>query len=166
MDTVATELRNMGEIFGVEDRAEETIAEIEADVETVSERLDGVDPVEVLVVDSIDDTVFTSGGGGIGTEIIERAGGSNVFDDVDDAFSDVSIEQAADRSPEAILIYDYGATTAEEKKQAVLADPTLAGTPAVREERFGVLPLSSVVVGVRVGGAVTEVAEQLHPDAF
>ncbi|MFW5420810.1 ABC transporter substrate-binding protein [Nocardiopsis sp. CNT-189] len=166
METVATEITNIGKIFGVEDRAEELVAGIEEQVAGVEKALEGTEPVDVLVVDSIDGTVFTSGGAGIGTEIIAHAGGRNVFDDLDKVFADVSIEQAADREPDAILIYDYGEVSAEEKKEAVLADPTLAGTPAVEEERFAVLPLTSSVVGNRVGGAVEEVAEQLHPDAF
>nr|WP_184080788.1 ABC transporter substrate-binding protein [Nocardiopsis mwathae] len=166
VDTVAEEIRAVGSIFDVEDRADEVVDSIEARVEETQDRLDGVDPVDVLVVDNIDATVFTAGGKGIGNEIIKRAGGRNVFDDLDKVWSDVSIEQAAERSPDAILIYDYGATPVEEKKRALLENPTLAEIPAVKEERFAVLPLSSAVVGVRVGDAVHEVAEQLHPDAF
>lgn len=166
METVATEITNIGRIFGVEDRADEVVAGIEEQVAGVEQALEGTDPVDVLVVDNLDGTVFTSGGAGIGTEIIAHAGGRNVFDDLDKVFADVSVEQAAEREPDAILIYDYGEISAEEKKKAVLADPTLAGTPAVEEERFAVLPLTSAVVGNRVGNAVEEVAEQLHPDAF
>ncbi|GAA3737473.1 iron complex transport system substrate-binding protein [Spinactinospora alkalitolerans] len=165
-ETVETELRNVARIFGVEERAEELIEEMNADLAEVGARLEGVEPVDVLVVDSIDTTVFTSGGSGIGSDLIERAGGRNVFGDVDDTFADVSIEQAAARSPEVILFYDYGATSVEEKRRAVLADPVLAGAPAVEEERFAVLPLTSALVGVRTGDAVTDIAEQLHPDAF
>ncbi|MDA0566354.1 ABC transporter substrate-binding protein [Streptomonospora sp. S1-112] len=166
MDTVGTEIRNIGRVFGVEERAEELIAGIEADVASVEERLAGVEPVDVLVVDSLDATVFTSGGAGIADDMIRSAGGRNVFSDVDDVFADVSIEQAAARDPEAILFYDYGSTTVEDKRRAVLGQPALAHAPAVREERFAELPLSSTVVGIRVGDAVTRIAEQLHPEAF
>lgn len=164
MDTVAAELRNIGAVFGVEERAEELIAGIEDDLGDVHTALDGAEPVDVLVADTIGTSVLTAGGSGISSDIIERAGGVNVFDDVEDTFADVSIEQAAARSPEAVLIYDYGATSVEEKKQALLNDPLLSETPAVENERFAVLPLSSAVVGIRVGDAVTGVAEQLHPE--
>ena len=42
----------------------------------------------------------------------------------------------------------------------------LQHVPAVSQQRFAVLPLSSVVVGVRVGRAVESLARQLHPDRF
>ncbi|MBV2365567.1 ABC transporter substrate-binding protein [Streptomonospora nanhaiensis] len=166
LDTVGTEIRNIGRLFGVEERADELVADIEAEVASVEARLAGTDPVDVLVVDSLDATVFTSGGAGIADDMIASAGGRNVFSDVDDVFADVSIEQAAARDPEAILFYDYGSTTVEDKRRAVLAQPALAHAPAVRRERFAELPLSSTVVGVRVGDAVTRIAEQLHPEAF
>ncbi|CAM3731505.1 ABC transporter substrate-binding protein [Nocardiopsis rhodophaea] len=166
METVSTEIDNVASIFGVEDRADEVNDDITSRVDEAHERLSDVDPVDVVVVDSIDSTVFTAGGNGIGNEIIKRAGGRNVFDDVDKVFADVSVEQVAERSPDAILIYDYGATPVEEKKRALLDNPTLAEVPAIKEERFAVLPLSSAVVGVRAGDAVYDVAQQLHPDAF
>ncbi|MDA2803345.1 ABC transporter substrate-binding protein [Nocardiopsis sp. LSu2-4] len=163
VETAYQEIRNIGTLFGAEDRAEELVAGIEDRLAGVEGRLDGTEPVDVLVVDSLGDTVFTSGGSGIGDAIIERAGGRNVFTDLDDVFADVSIEDAADRSPEAIVFYDYGAIPVEEKIAAVEDDPLLSGTPAVEEERYAVLPLSSAVAGVRVGDAVADVADQLHP---
>ncbi|MGI5119361.1 ABC transporter substrate-binding protein [Marinactinospora thermotolerans] len=164
--TVEEEIRNVAAIFGVEERGEELISEMNDELARTEAALEGVDPVDVLVVDSIGATVFTSGGSGIGSDLIARAGGRNVFDDVDDTFADVSIEQAAERAPEAILFYDYGSTGIEDKRAAVLADPLLAGTPAVERERFAVLPLTSALVGIRVGDAVADIAEQLHPGVF
>ncbi|MDA2813344.1 ABC transporter substrate-binding protein [Nocardiopsis sp. RSe5-2] len=164
-ETVYQEIRNVGALFGAEERAEELVGGIEDRLAGVEGRLEGTDPVDVLVVDSVGSTVFTSGGAGIGDEIIERAGGRNVFTDVDEVFADVSIEDASDRAPETILFYDYGSVPVEEKIAAVEDDPLLSRTPAVEEERYAVLPLSSAVAGVRVGDAVADVADQLHPGA-
>src|SRR5690606_41910995 len=126
----------------------------------------GTVPGAGLVRDDLHGPVSPPGAAGPGTAITAHAGGRNVCAGLDKVSADVSVEQAAEREPDAILIYDYGEISAEEKKKAILADPTLAGTPAVEEERFAVLPLTSAVVGNRVGNAVEEVAEQLHPDAF
>ncbi|GAB3477801.1 ABC transporter substrate-binding protein [Nocardiopsis coralliicola] len=166
MDTVATEIRNVGTLFGVEDRADDVVAGIDEQIAGVEQSLEGTEPVDVLVVDSLDGTIFTSGGAGIGDEIVTAAGGRNVFADLDDVFGDVSVEQAAEREPDAVLFYDYGGTPLAEKQEAVKNDPLLSGLEAVQEERFAVLPLTSAVVGNRVGGAVEDVAEQLHPEAF
>ncbi|CAM5269994.1 lipoprotein [Streptomyces badius] len=63
------------------------------------------------------------------------------------------------------MIYDYGATTVEQKKKRLLTDPALADVPAIKNKRFAVMPLSDAVLGVRVPAAVDKLAAQLHPEA-
>ncbi|MFI8199380.1 ABC transporter substrate-binding protein [Streptomyces sp. NPDC085942] len=165
MDTLYDEIREVGRTFGVPDRAEAWIRRAEADNAATAKKLEGVKPISVFVYDSGDKTAFTAGGEGIGNELIERAGGANVFADLDKPFGDASWENVVARKPEAIVIYDYGATTVEQKKKRLLTDPVLADVPAVRNKRFAVLPLSDAVLGVRVPAAVGKLAAQLHPEA-
>ncbi|WP_084550639.1 ABC transporter substrate-binding protein [Actinomadura rifamycini] len=166
MATVEEEVRTVAKIFGVSARAEERIASMRAVLERTAAALAGADPLTVAVYDSGDRTVFTSGGAGIGSEIIRLAGGKNLFADLDDAYGDVSFEQFAERAPEVVLIYDYGDRPVEDKKKFLLEHPALRDVPAIRDERFAVLPLSSTVTGVRAAGAVEALARQLHPDRF
>ncbi|MGW5638563.1 ABC transporter substrate-binding protein [Streptomyces sp. NPDC003832] len=166
MDTMDQEIRNVAKIFGVPERAESELKELHATLDTVEEKLDGVTPVDLFVYDSGDKTAFTAGGAGIGNEMIKQAGGVNLFADLDKAFGDVSFEQVAERSPQVIVIYDYGDQTAEDKKKFLLSNPALKDVPAIKNERFAVLPLSSTVLGVRVPGAVESLAQQIHPDRF
>ena len=84
----------------------------------MEERLEGVEPVKLFVYDSGDKTAFTAGGAGIGNEMIERAGGVNLFADLDKAFGDVSFEQVAERAPEVIVIYDYGDQTVAAERRS------------------------------------------------
>ncbi|WP_274030380.1 ABC transporter substrate-binding protein [Streptomyces sp. MMBL 11-1] len=165
MDTLYEEIREVGRTFGVSDRAEAWIKRAEADNAATAEKLAGLKPVSVFVYDSGDKTAFTAGGEGIGNELIERAGGTNVFADLDKPFGDASWENVVARRPEAIVIYDYGATTVEQKKKRLLTDPALADIPAIRNKRFAVMPLSDAVLGVRVPAAVDKLAAQLHPGA-
>ncbi|MEI7034987.1 ABC transporter substrate-binding protein [Streptomyces pratensis] len=163
MDTLYQEIREVGRTFGVPDRAEDWIKRARADNAATAKKLGGLDPVSVFVYDSGDKTAFTAGGEGIGNELIERAGGANVFADLDKPFGDASWENVVARRPEAILIYDYGSTTVEQKKKRLLTDPALADVPAVKNKRFAVMPLSDAVLGVRVPAAVGRLAAQLHP---
>ncbi|OBB42912.1 ABC transporter substrate-binding protein [Mycobacterium sp. 852002-51961_SCH5331710] len=163
---VDDEIRTVGRIFGVSDSAER---EVERQQETLEESRycvrDAV-TVDVAVYDSGEATVFTSGGQGIGNRIIESAGGRNLFADVQKVWADVSFEQFAERAPEVILIYDYGDQSVEQKKRFLLNNPVLQQVPAIRDQRFAVLPLSAITAGVRIGRAVRSLAEQLHPLAF
>lgn len=165
MDTLYEEIREVGRTFGVPDRAEAWIKQAKADNAATARKLADLKPVSVFVYDSGDKTAFTAGGEGIGNELIERAGGTNVFADLDKPFGDASWENVVARRPEAIVIYDYGATTVEQKKKRLLTDPALADVPAIKNKRFAVMPLSDAVLGVRVPAAVDKLAAQLHPAA-
>ncbi|MEV0672833.1 ABC transporter substrate-binding protein [Mycobacterium sp. NPDC050441] len=166
MSTVDDEIRGIGTIFGVTDRAERQIDKLHRELAQSEGKLRGVQPARVAVYDSGEATVFTSGGKGIGNLMIEAAGGVNVFADVPKVWGDVSFEQFAERAPEVIVIYDYGDQPVADKKRFLTEHPLLQHVPAVEHQRFAVLPLSSVVVGVRVGRAVEALARQLHPDRF
>jgi iron complex transport system substrate-binding protein len=181
MDLLEEEIRTIGRIFGVNDRAERRVAEMRAVLDGVRRRLDGAGeragesgsgeggkagPVKVFVYDSGDKTAFTAGGAGIGNDMITRAGGVNLFADLDKAFGDVSFEQVAERAPEVIVIYDYGDRTAADKKRFLLANPALKDVPAIKEQRFAVLPLSATVLGVRAPEGVESLARQLRPELF
>ncbi|UFQ15892.1 MULTISPECIES: ABC transporter substrate-binding protein [Streptomyces] len=161
MDDVYREVREVGATFGVRERAEKWVSGAKRELAATAEKSKSDKPVSVFVYDSGDKTAFTAGGRGIGNDIIERAGGRNVFADVDKSFSDASWEKVVERRPEVILILDYGATTVAQKKKRLLDDPALADVPAVKNERFAVLRLSDVVTGVRAPEAVRKLAGQL-----
>ncbi|MER7489295.1 ABC transporter substrate-binding protein [Streptomyces sp. NPDC126497] len=167
MQDTYDEIRTIGRIFGVPDRADELVADLEDRVGKAAAEVEGEPEVSVFVYDSGDRSAFTAGGKSLGTELIRLAGGENVFADLDDVFGDVSWEQVVERGPEVIAVYDYaGAGSVEEKKRFLLSQPALADVPAVRNERFVVLPLTATLVGVRSAHAVEDLARGLHPESF
>lgn len=165
MDDLFVEIKEVGRTFGVAGRAAKWTADARATLAATAAGLKDVKPVPVFVYDSGDKTAFTAGGAGIGNELIERAGGRNVFADLDKSFGDATWEQVVARKPEAIVIYDYGSTTVAQKKKRLLEDPVLRDVPAIRNKRFAVLPLSDAVLGVRAPAAAGRLADQLHPEA-
>ncbi|MFJ9645613.1 ABC transporter substrate-binding protein [Streptomyces sp. NPDC101206] len=165
LEQLKTEITEVARTFGVPERGERLIAEQQRRIDAVTARVKDRGRPSVFVYDSGQDSAFTSGGHGIGNEIVSLAGGTNTFADLGDTFGDVSWEKVIERKPEVVLIYDYGGTTVEAKKQRLLNDPALAEVPAVKNRRFAVLPLSSAVLGVRVADAVEALGRQLHPDA-
>ncbi|MEU9336978.1 ABC transporter substrate-binding protein [Streptomyces sp. NPDC048290] len=161
------EIRTIGDVFGVPERADDLVAELRGRVDGAATAVEGADRVPVFVYDSGDKSAFTAGGKGLGSELIRLAGGENVFADLDEVFGDVSWEQVVERRPEVIAIYDYaGAGSIERKKEFLRAQPALADVPAVRDERFVVLPLTATLVGVRSAYAVEDLARALHPESF
>lgn len=166
MKQVRRELHTVARIFGVPERSGKLIGEMNARLAAARRELDGVEPTSVFVYDSGTKAPMTAGGYGIANEIIRLAGGRNIFAGLNKGFVDVSWEQVIQRRPEVILILDYGATSVAQKKRTLLHKPGLANVPAIKHRRFAVLPLSSLVAGVRAPRAVGKLVRQLYPGRF
>jgi ABC-type Fe3+-hydroxamate transport system substrate-binding protein len=103
------------------------------------------EPLPVFVHDCCDPP-FTAGGGAVLTDIIRRAGGRNVFDDLKADWTKVSWEAVLARRPELIVIHDYeyeGQSGVEGKRRQLAALKGLAAAPVV------VLPLGYSLGGLR-----------------
>jgi iron complex transport system substrate-binding protein len=92
------------------------------------------------------DPPFTAGGRTVESELIARAGGDNVFADLDADWGHVAWEAAAARKPDLIVIHDYawdGQGDVSAKRAALRAIPALGDVPTV------VVPLGDVLGGLR-----------------
>ncbi len=166
LEDIYTDIRNIAKIFRVEERGETLIEEMNANIEKIKEKVPTVDkPIDVLVFDSGDKDVFTATQNFMNT-LVKMAGANNIFGDIEKNWATVSKEDAVERNPEAIIVIDYGSTTAEEKINFLKNDPALSQTPAVQNERFVVLPLSAASEGVRVAEALEIIVKGLYPDSF
>ncbi|MBM7665792.1 iron complex transport system substrate-binding protein [Solibacillus kalamii] len=166
LEDIYTDIRNIAKIFRVEERGETLIEKMNADIEKIKEKVPTMDkPINVLVFDSGDKDVFTATQNFLNT-LVKMAGANNIFGDIEKNWATVSKEDAVERNPEAIIVIDYGSTTAEEKINFLKNDPALSQTPAVQNERFVVLPLSAASEGVRVAEALEIIVKGLYPDSF
>ena len=166
VEDVYTDIRNIAKIFRVEERGEELISQINEDIAAVTAKIPILEkPLDVLVYDSGETEVYSAAQSFLNT-LITMAGANNVFGDIEDTWAIVSKEDAVERSPEVIVITDYGSTTAEEKIDFLKADPALSQTPAVQNERFVVLPLTAAAEGVRIANALEILVKGFYPDAF
>jgi len=112
--------------------------------------------------------VFASGGYGFLHDMLEIAGGRNVFADVKKQAVQASTEMLIASKPDVIieLLYGDSLKNADIPKELRVWD-TLASVPAVRAHRVLVLTGDEFVVpGPRVVDATRKLARSLHPDAF
>jgi iron complex transport system substrate-binding protein len=101
--------------------------------------------VRVFVYDCCD-PAFTAGGRAVLSDLITRAGGTNVFADLAMGWGKVPWETVIARRPELIVIDDYafgGQTDVPGKRARLGAIPSLAGVPTV------VMPLGEALGGLR-----------------
>jgi ABC-type Fe3+-hydroxamate transport system substrate-binding protein len=99
---------------------------------------------------------FTAGKQAVITDLLAHAGAENVFADVDDDWFNASWEAVVARSPELIVIDDYGEPDNVAKKRAVLAGiAPLAKLPVV------VLPLRDALGTIRSAEVVQQLAASI-----
>ncbi|TDQ54270.1 ABC transporter substrate-binding protein [Actinorugispora endophytica] len=157
-----TDLERLGQIFGVEDRAEEVVAGLKERVEAVREQAPEGDPVPVFLYDSGTDQPFTAGSQVPPNDIIRFAGGENVFSGLDERWTQVSWESVVDASPEVIIILDYGDQPAEEKIEFLKSSPITAELPAVVDDAFFVLDYNEGISSPRNVDGLEKFADYLR----
>ena len=107
-----------------------------------------------------DAPLITIGRGSYMNELIEIAGGANVYGDIAETSPAVSIEDVLKRNPRFII-------TGPEGSQKISRDPRWSQAEAVRQRRL--LVVDTTIVGrpsVRLGEAAESLARLFHPDGI
>lgn len=156
------DLRDIAKIFGVEDRAEKLVADIEKRTAALAKTHPDGAPARVFLYDSGTDQPFTSGGLGAPSEIIDQAGGRSVTANVRDRWTEVGWESVVKSRPEVIVVVDYGDQPAEEKIEFLKSHRGLASSPAVKNNRFHVMDYGEVVTGPRNIDAAEKLGKYLR----
>ncbi|WP_049564402.1 ABC transporter substrate-binding protein [Nonomuraea sp. SBT364] len=170
VEDTLTDLRNLGKIFGVEERADAVVADLQAKLDDVRERVKDLPPKRVLATDGGEGPVNAYGGAGIMNQLITLAGGVNVLADIKADYTEVSVEKVATSDPEALLVLDYANLRGENmpaaKAKADLAFGMTKGSPLAESKEFLPVPAAAAHPGYRNVMAVFEIARYLHPEAF
>jgi len=107
-----------------------------------------------------DAPLITIGSGSYMNELIEIAGGKNVYGDMAETSPAVSIEDVLKRDPRFVI-------TGPEGSKKIVRDPRWSQAPAVKQNR--ILVVDTAIVGrpsVRLGEAAESLARLLHPEAI
>lgn len=166
MEDVYEDFENLGNIFKIEDKADEIIDEIQNNIKDIQDKVaTSEEKKTVFVYDSGEEQAYTAGKS-LQTHLIELAGGVNIFSELEKTWENVNWETVVERDPDYIIINDYDGKTLEEKIEFLKTHPVMKDTRAVKEEKFIVLPLSSTFAGIRNDDAVKLIAEGLYPEIF
>jgi cobalamin transport system substrate-binding protein len=165
-------MRELGVLTGHTATALNKVNELEAQLDTVKVKVrDRSRPRTLLVFGRQPGSlqqVYVSGGTGFLHEMLEAAGGDNVFADIARESVQPSQETLITRAPDVIL--EVSATlqlsAVDAARERAVWSP-LASVPAVKTGRIHFLFGDYLVVpGPRVGLAAETFARTLHPDAF
>lgn len=165
MDDMYNDLRNLGLIFDLGDRAETLIAKYQAELADFTSTLTPLDTApRVFVFDSGEDVAFTAGRYAMPNALIEAAGGTNIMNDFEKSWATVTWEAVVERNPEVIVIVNYGEVTAEEKRAFMMSNPAFANMDAVKNDRFVTLEYVEATPGPRNIKAVKKLAAAFRAD--
>ena len=166
---ITTTIRDLGARVGSAKEANALADRIEAEIADVRTRVSGRPRPRTLLVFGRDAEtlrgIYASGAVGFLHDMLEAAGGTNVFADVKRQSIQTTSELAVARAPDVIL--EIGVDTASAGGRNLRAWGSLPSIPAVRNKRIYELRGDGMMnPGPRISASVRRVAEALHPDAF
>jgi iron complex transport system substrate-binding protein len=174
-DTIAAIHRSIDEVAGATGTQAAGIrlrASIDQGLGAIRTRTSSMPRVKVMFVVGRSpnrlDGLVVAGRASYLNEVIEIAGGSNVFRDALAAYPEVSLEEVMARNPEAIVdmgdMSDTVGVTEAHKREVIALWNRAPNLAAVRAHRvFAVASDMFVVPGPRVIDAAKAFAEMLHP---
>lgn len=170
---VTSTIRDLGDRTGDGARAHDVAARIEQGLRDIRARVQGRPRPRTLVVFGRERLalrgLYASGAVGFLDDMLDVAGGVNVFDDVKLQAVQASTEQILAKRPEVILEVRAAnsAFPSGDRVSELNVWKVLAAVPAVRNQRVHFLFDDRIVIpGPRVVEGTTELARALHPEAF
>ena len=151
VETVYEDFELLGKLFNVKDKATEVINKMKSDIKEVTDKLSEVkeDKVRVMVYDSGEDKAMVVGSG-LANNLIELAGGHNIFGEESQPYINATWESVVSENPEVIVVTDYLAgSPVEEKIEFLKTHPALKDVDAIKNNRVYVVGLADLSPGVR-----------------
>ena len=169
--TVTSTIRELGERLDRARAAEALAADIDRRLQALRDRTSSSTKPRVLLVFSRERgslrNIYASGGRGFLHDMLDAAGGVNIFADIATEAVQASSEMILARRPDVIVeLRSTNIPPPERHAEEMSAWRTLASIPAVRNNRLHFLPGRWVVVpGPRVADGAEAMGKLLHPGA-
>ena len=157
-DLVFDEIREVGELLGVPEAAEELVARQRTELAAVTPDDRGL---TALWYSSGTDIPYVGAGIGAPQMLMDAVGLENIAAGVADTWSSFSWEQVAADDPDVIVLVDAAWNSAQAKRELLATNPATANLTAVRQERYLVVPFPASEAGVRNVPAAVDLAAQL-----
>lgn len=160
---------DVGRLIGYSENAALLSNQMNSRIATVRELTAAATPVKVFYeVDASDPTrPYTVGAPSFVNDIIEIAGGDNIFRDVDLAYPQVGLEEVVARNPEIILLADAYLPVNPQSVAAAAARPGWKSITAVKSG--GLVPVNPDLFsrpGPRLVEGIEYLSNLLHPTLF
>jgi iron complex transport system substrate-binding protein len=165
IEDVFTRIELVGKITGEEEQATALVAELRGRVESITNQMEGKEKVKVAYI-VWHDPLWVTGSGNFQNDPIEKAGGDNIFSDIED-WGTVSVETLIERNPDVIIVSGGHGVAEMKPYEFIMTDERLAVINARKNGR--VCSMDADIInrpGPRIVEALEAVAHCLQPDLF
>ena len=162
LEGVYRSIHNLGQLLHQEREAEQLLTSLRSRTSAIESAVGPLRPIKVFYQLSAE-PLYTAGRDAFVTDVIRRAGGTSVTEDVPGAWPRYSAESALAAEPEAIIL-PTGGSMGDVNATVAAA---LRKSPAVKNGR--VVKVSDDYLtrpGPRAVNGLEELARALHPEAF
>lgn len=167
-DGVLADISLVGKVTGQTDEAEAIVTDMQNRAQEIAEKVQSASRPRVYVEVSFNGGFWSFGADAYASELIEMAGGVNVFSNVSGGHISVSSEQVIGANPEIIIVSKGAMATA-----AGLTPDTIRGRSAwkdisaVKNNQIYQIEETTIVRGVpRLIEGLEDFAEIIHPELF
>ncbi|MBK7291571.1 MAG: ABC transporter substrate-binding protein [Chitinophagaceae bacterium] len=169
IDSAKLLLKELGNYFGVEHRADSIISKMDADIATAAEKLKALNikdtPTVMIIHFGRANNVYfvMSGRGGVGDKMIALAGGKTAHYDAKGA-RQISAEAVAEANPDIIIATDFGYDQMGGMDKFITDVPGVSLTNAAKNKRIVRFEEHDLVYfGPRTGENAIKLMNLLHP---
>jgi len=165
-------IQRIADLTGRQNEADKLLTSIQAQIDYVHNKVRGLVPVRTLVgiahyVNSDQlDTVYIAGQHDFYNELLELAGGVNVYTDTTIKVPSVSAEGIIRMNPDAIIdIFPEQKDHQSDMKQVIKQWQSLRNVNAVKQQRIYIIEHDyASIPGPRIFKLLPEMAQLLHPE--
>jgi len=170
LTTIDSGIREIGHALGAETQADTLCTKIRQDLDAVRQAVAQSPHPKVLILTMRQEhnlnTLYTANRHSFISEIVNIAGGENIYADASTTYFEASKETLVVKAPDVIIEFHAGEKlSATEQKQYKTDWQQLPSLPAVQQKRIYIITESHAVrPGPRIGNIARMLARLLHPD--
>jgi len=161
---VYEDLRNLGSIFGRENKAESLINKMETTLDQVRKGYARLKErnLKVFVFDSGPFRPYTIGDRTVLNDLISLAGAQNIFREQKASWFQTSWDEVSLKNPDIVIIVDYGDVDGQIKLNQLKETPLLKKTKALQHNHFIIIPYSASISGIRSASLALSLQNQMQ----
>ncbi|MFL1998952.1 ABC transporter substrate-binding protein [Lysinibacillus irui] len=167
-DSIYNDIKNIGEIFNVQDKADSFIKELKGRQQNISSKLESIkeektfaylhtnDPKELFVFPAHDETFFN--------DAFKMVKLENIFKD---ETGDVSVETLIAADPDVLILPNWDGSDLTKVREEIYANPKLSSMKAIKNKQMYIVDYNYMFgYGYNTIDGMEALAKEMYPDLF